>query len=326
MSTVFGGLVLGALLIGSAPQETPRPDRDPQEAVVDDVIVTGRRLEEQSRAFVEAVASPTRDRGLARWHQPVCVGVANLRSRTAQPLIDHITGVALELGLQSGPPNCTPNILIVATDEPDAVAADFVTKWPRVFRTGGPGTNLGDAELRRFERSDAPVRWWHLSMPVNGQTGLRAVRLPGDIDIVATSSFGPGAGGFPQTGKALGSAPSNFITGSRLRDEIRDDLKSVLIVVDIEEVAGLSTVQLGDYLAMIGLAQIASPADTGAFDTVLNLFDQETVSGFTSWDRAYLRALYRADRTSRINPGSHGLSVARRVGDERRDDPSTERD
>ena len=89
-----------------------------------------------------------------------------------------------------------------------------------------------------------------------------------------------------------------------------DQLYKSIVIVDIDAVSGLNAGQLGDYLAMVTLAQVDLEADTGPFDTVLNLFDDPSgVTGLTEWDWSYLSALY-ASTSRRRSAGAQATAVA----------------
>lgn len=95
----------------------------------------------------------------------------------------------------------------------------------------------------------------------------------------------------------LGAAPIIATMGvSRLTSTTVDALYKTIVVVDVSKVGAVNAGQLGDYLAMIGLAQIDDQAETGGFDTVLNLFTTGA-EGLTDWDRAYLSGLYGQERS-----------------------------
>jgi hypothetical protein len=132
--------------------------------------------------------------------------------------------------------------------------------------------HLGLAALEEFAQSDRPVRWWHVSMPADARTGQRAIRLPQDSAYPVVAVDGP----------------------SRVHSGIRDDMYWAIIVVDSTKLTGGTTwEQLGDYLAVVSLAQIDPKADPADFDSILNLFSNPgAYSGLTDWDRSYLRALY----------------------------------
>lgn len=262
---------LAALALMQAPPQTLHAPAPQEPAVaLEDVIVEARRLEELTREFVSEVAAPPRNRGLARWRGGVCVGVVNIRPEVAQALADHISRIAMEYGLRPGDPGCRPNILITFADDAQALSQAMVESRRRTFRVGVGGLDRGNVALRDFHQSDRPVRWWHVSIPTNAETGTPGIRLPGE------------------------EAPR--VRGEGLVNQgrwIRDDLNKVIIVVDINRIDRAMLPQLSDYLALVALAQVDPDGDTSRFSTILNLFDDaEGSPGLTGWDRAYLEALY----------------------------------
>ena len=288
-----------ALALAAAPQDAPQPP--PQDGAVnlEDVVVVGRPLERMISDFVGEVAAPARNRGLARWRGRVCVGVANLRADAAQVINDEVSRAALDLGLVPGDPGCRPNILVIATADADAFTRDLVERRTRYFRVGGAGMDAGTAAFRRFMDNDRPVRWWNVSMPVNRDSGERAVRIPG-VDPCSTP---------------LDCAPITKINGgaSHFRTQIVDDLGRVFVILDMDRISGVSAQQLGGYVAMVSLAQIDPDADTRGYGTILNLFDDpDGVQGLTQWDRAYLSGLYESERMER-NPSAHRAEIVDEV-------------
>lgn len=281
-------LLLSLLL--SVPETTVQdaPPQDPGTAVAD-IDVRQRRIEDPVADFVAQVAAPNHDRSLARWTDRVCVGTVNLRGETAQYLVDRVSTVAEDLGLRIGEPGCRANIVIVATDAPDEVALAMTTENRRVFRAGGPGMDAGEAALERFQRSDRPVRWWSVSMPTEADTGAPAVRLQGQCTAPCFSDD-------PRFDN-LYTAPILNVSASRMDNEIVDNIQKVIVVLDVDQLAEISVVQLADYVAMVSLAQVDPEADTRQHDTILNIFDDpRRADQLTSWDLGYLEALYESDR------------------------------
>lgn len=265
--------LMAALVLFQEPasaQQTPPPSPREPAVALEDVIVEAQRLEELTRQFVDEVSAPPRNRGLARWRGGVCVAVVNIRAEVAQPLADRISQVAMEYGLRPGDPGCRPNILVTFADDGQAMGEAMVERRRRVFRVGVGGLDRGNVALRDFRESDRPVRWWHVSIPTDANTGEAGIRLPG------------------------GDAPEVMGEGLVNRGRwIRDDLNKVIIVVDISQIDGAMLPQLADYLALVALAQVDPDGDTSRFETILNLFDDpEGSPGLTGWDRAYLEALY----------------------------------
>jgi hypothetical protein len=267
--------MLAAVLALSAGGQDAAP-QDPPETRLDDVVVDGRTLRELVRDFTSEVVAPPVGRGPARWDQKVCVGVANLRREAAQVIVDRVSAIALEVGLEIGEPGCSPNILILASEDGKGAARALVEAAPRAFRPGYAGASRSVRQLERFQDSDAAVRWWHVSLPTMSDTRVAAVRLPGE------------------------AAPYIYQDGSRLTTRIQNDLRRAFVVVDLSKMEGITFQQLGDYVGMVAMAQIDPDADTRAYDTILNLFDADRrVSGATQWDVSYLGSLYDAEFNAR---------------------------
>ncbi|WP_183254537.1 hypothetical protein [Brevundimonas basaltis] len=290
----------------AGPQDPPLPT-----AQLEDVEVMARARAERAREFVGEVAAPARGRGLGRWLN-VCPGIANLERAVAQPIVDRLAARAGELGIEVEGPGCEANIIVVFTADAGDLTRALVQAEPRVFRGQGGGIDRGGAALRAFQTGERPVRWWSLSVPINSETGQRAVRVPGDrsggtvdprvADLLQCNPADCVGAGVPVV-QSHGGA-------SRLNSQIVDQIYKSIVIVDIDAVAGLNADQLGDYLAMVTLAQVDLEADTVPFDTVLNLFeDPRGVTGLTEWDWSYLQALY-SSTSRRRSAGAQATAVA----------------
>lgn len=274
-----------ALTLAVALQSAPQTPQNPPAAQLEDVVVEGRILREAVDRFVDDIVAPPVGRGPARWDRKVCVGVLNLRRDAAQVVVDQVSRIALDLGLEPGDPGCRPNILIIASSDGEAMARILVERSPHAFRPNYAGASRGASALDRFQASTSPVRWWHLSLPVT-ETGDIAVRMPG------------------------GGVPLVRQDGSRLTTRLRNDLRRAYVIIDLDRMDGVTFQQLGDYIGMVTMAQIDPEAETAAYDTVLNLFDAPgAVTGLTEWDRSYLSALYDAE-LNRRSPNHQGGEVA----------------
>lgn len=300
MSSLSAVLALStALLAGTAvAQDAPQAPPSSSSTQLEDVVVEGRALEALVRSYVNDVSQPANNRGLARWNRPICVGVINLDNVAGQYVIDRISDVARELGVEAGEPGCRPNILIVAAVDGAGLATAIVEDRPRNFDLRHNGTDAGTRAFRHFRTGDQPVRWWQISMPINADNGERAVRLPGDDQPPRIHVF----------------------AASRLRTQIRDDLLRTVIIVDVDRLGGASLVQLADYLTLVALAQVDGEADVSAYPTILNLFADPATAPetLTDWDRSYLTALYEHDQF-RINRNNQVRAVAEAVTRDRRE-------
>ncbi|WP_297803763.1 hypothetical protein [uncultured Brevundimonas sp.] len=260
-------LLAAAALIAASPAQ----DQTPQSTAVDDVVVEARPLDRQIRSFLSDIAVPDRSLNVARWHEKVCVGVVNMRGQSAQYVADRISLVADDLGLQPGEPGCSANILVIASTNGAEMARGLVDARPLAFNPGGDGMVRGRSALRKFTDSDAAIRWWHVAVPIDSNSGRIATRMPGE------------------------DAPQISAPSSRLRTEIRNDLSRVIIILDFDKLGGLNLQQVADYAAMVAFSQVDADADFSGYDSILALTEDRTVQGLTDWDMAYLKALYSAE-------------------------------
>jgi len=255
---------------------------------IEEVVVRGQRLSDIEddlriyiRDFIGEVVRKPPGRGFARWYREVCVGVFNLETSAAQYIVDRISSLALDVGLEPGEPGCRPVVNIVFATNASEAAARMVESDPRTFMpvAGNSGMDLGRVALEQFLETDKAVRWWQVSLPVDARTGAAAIEITKNCGNPNCPPFVSVAG------------PSRIHSGTR------DDLQYVIIVVDATKLKGTTWQQIGDYLAVLSLAQIDPQANPAAFDSILNLFTNPAAySGLTDWDRTYVRALYELDQ------------------------------
>lgn len=269
----------------AAAQDRPT---EPEATRVDDIVVRGEPLRDQVSTFVDDVIEPPRGRGIARWSDRggVCVGVVNLRPEAAQAMADRVSEIADGLGLPIGEPGCSPNILIIVTDDAGALARGLVERSPNAFRPDYAGAAGTVRDLRAFTESDRAVRWWHVMMPVDEDSERPAVRLPGQ------------------------GAPFVRRLAGRLSTPIRNMMMRAYVIVDVNQVQDLNFRQLSDYVAMVAFAQIDPDADVANFGTILNVVDDPAVAQeMTEWDHAFLAALYGTE-LRQSSPNAQAGAVA----------------
>ncbi|MGX1803841.1 hypothetical protein ACWIDJ_16105, partial [Brevundimonas naejangsanensis] len=223
-------------------------------------------------------------------------GTGYLNPQYAQAVIDRIATRIIEAGGDVAEAGCKVDVMVVGTDDGARTARELVKDDPRGYRPSRGSTDRGSAALRRFQEGDAPVRWWHVSLPVNVDTGELAVRLDGE------------------------EIPSNTVRdASRLRTNVRDDLARVTVIVDFTRTGHVQSAALVDYIAFIALAQVNPDGDLRGQDTILNLFERPSdYRAMTQWDRDYLAALYRAT-PNRPSLQAQARGIANEVVRQRKD-------
>lgn len=255
------------------------PPAPPPPTPVEGVVIQARPAApavDTVTAFVDNISAPTPNGRLARWDRKICPGVIGLQEAYAQKLIDRIATIAVTIGLQVGDPGCKANMVIVATDDSQAMAKMVVDRNKRVLEGGVDGSSRGRKALKDFVETPRAVRWWHVTQTL-GVDGFGYQRDTED---------GPGS----LQVRSLG----------RIRATTKDNFVGVIIMVDVSRVGVINFSALTDYVAMVGLAQIDPDTDPAGVPTVLNLFaardkGAKAPLGLTSWDVAYLQALYNTN-------------------------------
>lgn len=266
------------------------PDiKDTSPTAVEDVTVVGPATRRAMARYAHAIGSGPPGRLSPRWNRSICVNVVRMGGEHAAFLKDRVYEVAQAMGLAPDTsPTCAPNVTIYASDDPDALATALVEAAPKLFQPARINVTLGDGALNAFRTTDAPVRWWQVSMPLMVDTGQPA------IDLNASDTMDP---------MSLAATVRN---GSRLRGNVRDDLLGVTIILDTGKVNSVPFEAVSDYVAFVALAPVDPSVETAPFDTVLNLFDKSGVAGLTLMDQDYLYALYTASRA----PASKALQAS----------------
>jgi hypothetical protein len=207
-----------------------------------------------------------------------------LKPQLAQGFVDRIAYRAVNIGLQVANPGCKSNILVIVSPRPDDLARELYDKFgSRMGRYSERGLNTqGRDALKAFVSSDAPVRWWHVAKTVTED----------------------GESLHQESADAAGSPPVSLrSSASMIKRPTRQDFASIFVIVDANQLQGVDLNALGDYLAMISLAQVDADVDATSLPSILNLFGARDASrppltGLTEWDIAYLRGLYGAQRES----------------------------
>jgi hypothetical protein len=139
-------LALASLPVLAAAQAPPPVATNPE-------IVVRAQQEQALRAFVEAMANPGRSQQLGRWDREICPAVLGVDQAQADYVAGRIALHAAPLGLRARSAGCSTTMLIVVTNEAQALASAFARDYPVTLGSDGR------ARLGRFAASRAPVRW-----------------------------------------------------------------------------------------------------------------------------------------------------------------------
>ena len=251
----------------------------------DEIVVTGQRLQTVLREFVGELTATPQNHGenqLGRWNHRICPAVLGLTSAAEEQIIaDQISLRAHQVGLEPLGPGCRANLVVLMTPDADRLAEAIVRNMNDWVRPRGTHTlnAPGQRELAAFLSSDSAVRWWHVLQTVGA-----------DGAPISGTGF--------DNGGAIPGAVSSFAPPGRLR-MTRQDFRSVIVIVDVNQARGHGLNAIGDYVAMVSLAQLRPGADMSGYATILNLFTSPTApQAMTDWDLAYLDGLYHAQRNA----------------------------
>lgn len=279
-------MALCAVATGTAQAAEVAPAGEEDALVNEKVVVTARKPAETQNYVAQVTAPPHGTEQLARWDDRICVGVSGVKAEQAQFIADRVSQRALEVGLRTGKPGCSPDITILVTTDPELLIGAMQEKYANLFAVSSEkrvGT-LGQAAFEQFKTEERPVRWWHVSET----RGADGTRISGDARQGVTDG--------------VVGAPTVRSEGSRLRSATRQDLSHAIVVVDANQVQGVSMDSLADYIAFVALMQADPNGNTSSIETIMNLFRSDLgdkrPTQMTDWDKDFLRALYSMPRNT----------------------------
>lgn len=278
-------LLTAAALASGTPLLAQDDPRNP------DIVVTGEveagavdagEVRQQVRAVTPR--GGTINEPLARFQNPVCVGVWGLSGESAGFVIDRVYYNAEAAGIAiDDQPGCAANVIVAFVPDPmrefeDMVAARHHLVEPLTFD-----------ERRRVRETDGPALAWYL--------------------VSTRTATGEGRSGDPPTFDT--TQASRLVTGTRR------DLELALVMIDSDLLSDLDALALADYASMRALARTRPVDQQGnPTGTILALFDDpvRAPQSLTEFDRAYLASLY----ASRANlPGQYALrDIGERMAEE----------
>ena len=259
-----------------------------------------KKLQHQVDHFVSGVIVRYLNNSLERWDTPVCPLVAGLPEDRGDFILARLSQIARASHVPLAGEHCrSPNLFVVATDDPDLLARQW---WKRERAAFNTCNGLG--YVKDFMRARGPVRVYYNAEFRSGD----GTRLSSDAAYLNLRGLTLGFTLSPCVG--MGG------TGTRIGHGAVQALSSVIVLVDSNRTVDINIGQLADYLAMVGFAQIRPDADTGTVPTILRLFQRadQPPQGLTSWDEAFLHSLYTTDQNSVLQLAAIKAGILEQVG------------
>ena len=247
----------------------------------------GRELARQVDHFVTSEVFQLSGESLIRWNTPICPLVQGLPTAFNEYVQARITQIALAARAPVAEKHCRENLYVFASSDPVSLLNKLWKKNPGMY---GAPNGLGGPES--FIHSRRPVRVWY-------NTESECQQASGDSAGIV--SMGMNSGMSQAAGRPLDmSAGMCSNVDTRLNYAGVNTVSSAFIVVDMSQMREITTRQLADYVAMVGLAQFRMNTDPGKMPTILRLFQDpmHPPQGLSPWDRALLYSLYNTNQSS----------------------------
>jgi hypothetical protein len=267
----ISAMLLTAALAASAQASGPSPGRNSESQ---EIVVQGERVDDSEiQQFIRAMTAGPRGIQIGQFDNGVCPAVVGLAKAQNEAVEKRMRRVAIAAGVPAAKERCNANVLVVvARDKEQAI---------RTLRSERPGLlwGMSGGEVAELAGTPGPAVAWHFR-ELSGADGLQVTQDPDRIQFSST-----------------------FNTPSRTRSTIRPQFQGSVLVVELEALAGVSTIQLADYAALRTFAQTdpARAAKAGR-PTILTLMEDRSAGrgsplSLTQWDLSFLKSLYATSNT-----------------------------
>lgn len=268
--------LLLAMALAGIGQTAPAPPPE--------IIVKGTRppTRKQLQAQTSALTLHAEE-GVARFSDPVCPRVVGFPNGYNAIVEERIRADARAAKIDIAKGKCRPNITVLIVDSGAAIVQEASRTHAWLFN------GVSDAEQVALRRETGPVHAW-TATELRSRDGDQ-LRQQGD------------------------SVPTLTVRdASILHLPTRQDIVGSVILLDVDAIIGKGLNQIGDYIAMRALAKTRPPSAATAADTILSLFTPgaSPPATLTSFDRAYLEALYYGPATATYT--SKVSEMANRIG------------
>ena len=281
------GLVVACCANVAAASASAQSTTDP------DIVVTGERdpatqreIAEQARN-ISIVGSPL-DNPLPRFEGWICPGVMGLKNEAAGYVVARIRDTAEELNLRLAPDDgtCEPNLIVAFVEDAQNELVELAQSQGYMLA----GLSI-DQRGELLDTSGAARVWVNTMTRTN--TGM-PVPSQRDASSAPERTVSYDAGSSSPIRVTLPPVAAGWSSHSRIYFPTREDIVSVLVLFDREQVRGKTLLQLADYATMRSLSLTRETRGEVSAETILGLFDGAGVKTerLTAFDRGYLASLY----------------------------------
>jgi hypothetical protein len=281
---------LAVVLLISLParaQDQMKQDKPPER-----VTVTGTRAHKVIQDFVKTFAAPTRVAGkITRWEQGICPQTVGLNPAAVKFMNARLKAVAARAGAPvNDKPYCRVNIEIVFTTTPQAMIDNVRKEKPDLL-----GYADNKEKLDALATVTRPIQAWYM-------TQTRDVRGNVFTDVAHRYRRGQGLTWPCPPGPdcELPDAVVMKSTDSKLGDGLRSEFQHVIVAADPTKLTDYAMGQVADYIALVALAQVATPGACQPIASIVNLLAagcDSNPDGLSDNDLAYLNGLYHMHAT-----------------------------
>lgn len=278
MKALLSALVLGACLGGAVPAAAQIVNIPDDPATIDfEIVVQGERPLDR-KEISGALHILTKRNGilepLPRFVIPLCITVAGLGECKDRMIEQRIRAIAATLGLEFANNKCSPNAVVIVTDQPKKLYSTLRAKRPEVIGFRPSPMFIRDvtsATVKREIASGKPAVSWSDSIVLS---------MDGNNDV------GPFGMPYLQIWQT---------TQAGIRATVQR--RNAVVVFNWKKLDGVHVHQLADYATMhlFGWPQRSIPSEDVSVPTILTLFDEGPKSApqqLTAFDRAYLCGMY----------------------------------
>lgn len=248
--------------------------------------------------FIGAVVVHRYGHSLVRWNAPVCPQVAGLSRDFGEFVLRRISHAAVDAHVALAGRVCSPNLFVVATQDPDSFLKDWWARDKRMYDEG-----QGMKPVHAFVRSRRPIRAWYNTyagctgpgqiMPGVAAAGLTGTGVFDNIPAICTNDTG---------GATLLSYPT------------AQSIFSALVIIDLRQMKNVTLRQIADYVALLSLADVRQDSDVIPMPSILRLFGRAAPpQGLSVWDQALLYSLYNTSQESKLQVQEMEIAMTRRI-------------